>query len=78
MIRFLSALLCFTFTHVQVPAIAFLSSSFIRKTLIDCFRFVQSIELKKKKKTSILRVLQAIPSPLPVVYSIKIVQAEQN
>jgi hypothetical protein len=29
-------------------------------------------------KTSILRVLQAIPSPLPVVYSIKIVQAEQN
>jgi hypothetical protein len=30
------------------------------------------------RKTSILRVLQAIPSPLPVVYSIKIVQAEQN
>jgi hypothetical protein len=28
--------------------------------------------------TSILRVLQAILSPLPVVYSIKIVQAEQN
>jgi hypothetical protein len=30
--------------------------------------------------TSILRVLQAIPSPLPVAYrySIKIVQAEQN
>jgi hypothetical protein len=26
--------------------------------------------------TSILRVLQAIPSPLPVVYSIKIVQEE--
>jgi hypothetical protein len=28
--------------------------------------------------TSILRVLQAIPSPLPVVYSIKVVQEEQN
>jgi hypothetical protein len=30
------------------------------------------------EKTSILRVLQAISSPLPVVYSIKIVQDEQN
>jgi hypothetical protein len=29
-------------------------------------------------KTSILRVLKAIPRPLPVVYSIKIVQEEQN
>jgi hypothetical protein len=31
---------------------------------------------KEFKLTSILRVLQAIPSPLPVVYSVKIVQAE--
>jgi hypothetical protein len=28
--------------------------------------------------TRILRVLQAIPGPLPVIYSIKIVQAEQK
>jgi hypothetical protein len=47
------------------------------------FLIIRFADYKRKLSqvtTSILRVLQAIPSPLPVVYSIKIhvVQEEQN
>jgi hypothetical protein len=48
-----------------------------KATNAESFRFFNKVfENEKMRKTSILRVLQAIPSPLPVVYSIKVVQED--
>jgi hypothetical protein len=44
---------------------------------IDRLGYGVLISLETQVGTSILRVLQAIPSPLPLAYSIKILQ-EQN
>jgi hypothetical protein len=49
-----------------------------RPILVDGGFTVMPLIFRVQFKTSFLRVLQAIPSPLLVVYSIKIVQEEQN
>jgi hypothetical protein len=63
--------------HIRYPA-----KSMSTATCIIVYNLYNYFELGVcnycAKETSILRVLQAIPSPLPVVYSIEIVQAEQN
>jgi hypothetical protein len=50
------------------------NKKFVQLLLIDFSKAFDHIIFE----TSILRVLLAIPSPLPVVYYIKIVQEEQN